>query len=97
MVPQTLFQDAIKEIHDPKYVSHTVMKRTYSLISLNYWWPNMRKAIGDYIRKCDPCQRRKDGKIGIDPLGEVLNSKIPFEVTVMDVTGPYLTTPRGNK
>jgi hypothetical protein len=33
----------------------------------------------------------------IDPLGDVEEPKIPFEVTSMDITGPYPTTPRGNK
>ena len=75
VVPQTLVQDVIKENHDPKYVAHSGMKRTYALISLNYWWPNMRKAIEDYIRKCDSCQRRKDGKVLIAPLGKVPTPK----------------------
>jgi len=33
----------------------------------------------------------------IAPLGDVEEPKIPFEVTSMDITGPYPTTPRGNK
>ena len=36
VVPQTLIQDVIRENHDPKYVAHPGIKRTYSLISLNY-------------------------------------------------------------
>jgi hypothetical protein len=78
VVPQSPVQDVIKENRDPKYVDHPGMKRTYAIISLNYWWPNMRKAIKDYMRKCDPCQRRKDGKISIAPLGEVPTPKILF-------------------
>jgi len=31
------------------------------------------------------------------PLGDVEEPKFPFEVTSMDITGPYPTTPRGNK
>ena len=57
----------------------------------------MRRDKEDYIRKCDPCQRRKEGKIPIALLGEVPSPKFPFEITAMDVTGPYVTTPRGNK
>ena len=57
----------------------------------------MRKAIEDYITKCDRCQRRKDGKIHIAALGEVPTPKISFEVTAMAVKGPYLTSPQGNK
>jgi hypothetical protein len=40
-------------------MAHPGTKRTYSLISLIYWWPKMRESIEAYIRKCDSCQRRK--------------------------------------
>jgi len=80
VVPQTLVQDVIKENHDPKCVAHPGMKRTYALISLNYWWPIIRKAIEDYITKCDPCQRRKDGKVPIAPLSEVPTPKFPLKL-----------------
>ena len=33
----------------------------------------------------------------IAPLGDVEEHKIPFEVTSIDITGPYPTTPLGNK
>jgi len=55
VVPQTLIQDVIRENHDPKYVAHPGIKRTYSLILLNYWWPKMRETIEQYVRRCDPC------------------------------------------
>jgi hypothetical protein len=45
VVPQTLVQDVIKENHDPKYVAHPGIKRTYSLISVNYWGPRMKETI----------------------------------------------------
>ena len=57
----------------------------------------MRKGIEDCTRKSNPHQRRKEVKIPIAPLGEVPNPKYLFEVTAMDVRGPYLQTPRGNK
>jgi len=88
VVTRTLVQEVIKENHDPKYVAHSGIKRTHGLISLNYWWPNMRKTIEDYIRKCDPCQRRKEGKIPFAPLGEVPSPKFPFEITRDGCDGP---------
>jgi len=96
VVPQTLIQDVIRENHDPKYMEHPGIKGTYSLISLNYWWPKMRETIQQYVR-CDPCQRRKESREMIAPFGDVEEPTFPFEVTSMDITGPYPTTPRGNK
>jgi len=51
-------------------VAHPGIKRTYSLISLNYWWPKTRETIEQYIRWCDPCQRRKENREMIAPLGD---------------------------
>jgi hypothetical protein len=73
------------------------MRRTHDLISLNYWWPGMRKSVKEYVRKCDPCQRRKEDREFVTPLGEVEEPTAPFQVTSMDITGQNLMTPRKNK
>ena len=71
VVPQTLVQDVIKANHNHPYVVHTGDKRTHRLISLNYWWPGMRRSIEEYIKGCDPCQRRKEDRESVAPLGEI--------------------------
>jgi len=80
-----------------EYVAHPGIKRTYNLISINYWWPKMRETIEQYIRRYDPYQRRKENRKMIVLLDDVEEPKIPCEVTSMHKTGPYPTTPRGNK
>lgn len=45
VVTRTLIQTVIKESHDPIYVAHHCMKRIDDFISLNYWWPGMRRSI----------------------------------------------------
>ena len=97
IVPETLVREVIKQNHDPVDVAHPGTKRTHDLIALHYWWPGMRKSIEEYIRKCDPCQRRKGNREFVAPLRDVQEPTAPFQVTSMDVTGPYLSTPRGNK
>ena len=97
VVPETLVQEVIKQNHEPMYVAHPGAKRTHDLIALHYWWPGMRKAVENYVKFCDPCQRRKGNREFVAPLGDVEEPTAPFEVTSMDITGPYLQTPRGNK
>jgi transposase InsO family protein len=97
VVPATLVLEIIRQNHDPVYVAHPGTKRTHDLIALHYWWPGMRKEIEDYIRKCDLCQKRKRTCEFTAPLGEVQEPTAPFQVTALDITGPYKTTPRGNK
>jgi hypothetical protein len=96
VVRQTLVQDVIKANHNPPYVAHLGVSRTHSLISLNHWWPAMRKSIEEYVKGCDPCQKRKEVREFVAPLGELDEPRAPFEVTSMDIPGPYLKTPRGN-
>jgi len=96
-VPTFLVKDIIKANHDPVYVAHTGTKRTVDLISLSYWWPSMRKSVEEYIRKCDSCQGRKEEREFVASLGKTEEPSSPFEVTSMDIAGPYLVTPRKNK
>ena len=93
MVPENLF----RENHDPIFVAHPEIQRTYRLVSLNYRWPSMRKPIENYVRKCDSCQRRKSRRKCIAALGEVEWPTFPFHITSGDVTGPYPVTRRKNK
>ena len=97
IVRATLIHEVIRLNHDPAYVAHPGTKQIHDLIALQYWSPGMRKAIDDYVRKCDLCQRRKGTREFIALLGEVQEPTAPFQLTAMDVTGPYRTTPRGNK
>jgi len=78
VVRRSLIPQVIKENHDPVYIAHPGIKRTRHFISLNYWWPGMRRTIEDYIQKCDPCQRRKGDREFIAPLGDVEEPGIPI-------------------
>jgi hypothetical protein len=80
-----MVQDVIKMNHDPVYVAHPGIKRTHDLISLSYWWQGMRKSVEEYVRKCDPCQRRKEDRELVAQLGEVEEPIAPFQVTSMDI------------
>jgi transposase InsO family protein len=57
----------------------------------------MQQSIEEYVRCCDKCQMRKGKHEFRAPLGEVENPTEPFQVTAMDITGPYNLTPRKNK
>ena len=90
-------QDVMRLNHDPVYAAHPGVKRSYSLIALHYWWPGIWKSVEQFVKSYDLCQRRKGNRELVAPLGEVEEPTAPFLVTSLDITGPYLTTPRGNK
>jgi len=89
VVPETLVQEVIKQNYESMYVAHPGAKRTHDLIALHYWWPGMRKAVENYVRSCDPCQRRKGNREFVAPLGDVEEPTTPFEVNDL----VYLFTP----
>jgi hypothetical protein len=94
VVLKSLVRDIIRANHEPVYIAHPGMKRTFDLIFLKFWWPGLRRSIEHYVRSCDPCQRRKDKELVV-PLGKMEEPSAPFEVTSMDIKGSHPITPRG--
>ncbi|GMF15577.1 unnamed protein product [Phytophthora fragariaefolia] len=47
------------EAHDTPVGGHLGSEKTYSSVSLHYWWPNLYKWVGTYVRTCETCQRVK--------------------------------------
>jgi hypothetical protein len=97
VVTQSMVQEVINANHTPIFVAHPGSKRTFELISIRYWWPRMRQDIEDFVKRCEKCQTRK-GKCEMKaPLGQPEEPTEPFQVTSMDITGPYCLTPRKNQ
>ena len=40
-------------------MGHFRATKTLDLLTHNYYWPNLRETVRDYIRTCDACQRTK--------------------------------------
>ena len=93
VVPQSLIRDVIAENHNPVFVGHPDLQ----LISLKYWWTKMQQRIEEYIQRCDKCQTRKRKHEFRAHLGEVESPSGTFQITAMDITGPYILTLRKNK
>ena len=70
VVPKAVVQYTIKANHNPVYIGHPGVKRTFDLISLHYCWPGMRQSIQHYGKSCDTCQRRKENREFVAPLGK---------------------------
>jgi hypothetical protein len=97
VVPKKLVKDVIALNHDPIFAAHPGRKRTLEILCIRYYWPGMRQDVENYVRECDDCHRRKQGREYTAPLGDVRQPTYPFEITSMDICGPYPLTPRKNK
>lgn len=49
----------MKSHHDSPTSGHFGHAKTFELISRDYYWPNMRRYIREYIQSCDVCNRNK--------------------------------------
>ena len=49
----------LQHCHDSAMVGHYGVHKTLELVTRNYWWPDLRIYIEDYIRTCDICCRSK--------------------------------------
>jgi hypothetical protein len=97
IVPETLTQTIIELQHDKVYAGHQGAKGTRDLIKLDYYWPSMDRDIEEYVRRCDSCAKFKAGRQAKAPLGELPETSFPFEMTSIDICGPYPETTRGNR
>ena len=59
LVPEDMWAQLVKEHHDAMAAGHWGVARTMELISRNYWWPNLRTTVEEYIARCERCQRAK--------------------------------------
>ncbi|GMF23279.1 unnamed protein product [Phytophthora fragariaefolia] len=56
------------EAHDTPVGGHLGREKTYRSVSLHYWWSNLYKWVGTYVRTCETCQRVKPAPNAAAPL-----------------------------
>ena len=96
VVPETLIRPVIQMYHDKMFVGLQGIKQTRDLLKLYYYWPNMNRDVEGYVKECGSCSKLKVGKNPTAPLGELPETGYPFELTYLDICGPYPEKKRGN-
>ena len=54
-----LKEEIMRDAHNSKYSIHPGSTKMYRDLKENFWWPNMKKEIAEWISKCYTCQRVK--------------------------------------
>jgi hypothetical protein len=65
----------LREAHDSPTAGHLGAAKTLESLSRTYWWPQISKAVHEYVSTCDACQRHK--AVNQKPMGLLQPLKIP--------------------
>jgi hypothetical protein len=52
-------RQVLYEFHDPSVGGHRGMNKTSCVIKSQYYWPNMRREVKEYVKQCRSCQVNK--------------------------------------
>jgi len=82
-----LRRGVIQSFHDPPSMGHPGIANTYALTQRDYWWPNMKKDVEEYVKGCASCQANKINthrqNLHLVPITTNTDAK-PFKVIAMD-------------
>jgi hypothetical protein len=77
----------IKAHHNPPVHRHPGINRTTQIVERNYWWPQLRQDVKDYVQGCADCQHHKVNnrptKVPLQPIYPKPEA-MPFETIALD-------------
>lgn len=98
-IPKSLIPVVLHFCHDHPLSGHFGVRRTLSRIREQFWWPNMRAFVQNYVASCPQCARHNIPRT--KPPGHLKSIEPPsavFQVLHMDFWGPVRTpSTHGNR
>ena len=98
VVPSSLRHNIMTAYHSSYIGGHYGTRRTYMVIKLRYWWPNMHKDVDEFCKSCIECQQRKTAHRQRNTVRlTTMIAYYPFHKLGIDVVGPFPISISGNK
>jgi hypothetical protein len=96
LLPEALKAMVFEYFHSSQLSAHLGMTKTLNRIAKLFYWPDMRREVCAFVRKCLDCQRAKpalDSQVGLHS-SEVVTR--PMERVFIDFVGPIVRSRKGN-
>jgi hypothetical protein len=80
-------RNIIRTHHNPPVHGHPGINRTIQIVERNYWWPQLRQDVKDYVQGCADCQCHKvNNRPTKAPLRPIYPKPeaMPFETIALD-------------
>ena len=55
-----LKKEILHDAHNSRYSIHPGSTKMYKDLKENFWWPDMKREVAEWVSKCLTCQRVKD-------------------------------------
>jgi len=96
-IPQAMADELIENTHNSVAGMHGGIKKTLEAISQKFYWPNMARQIGDFIRNCEVCKQTKPPNfIQRPPMGNMAVSERSMQRFYIDLIGPFPRSKKGH-
>ena len=74
-VPKIIRSEVISRHYNDLLVGHFGIDKTKELVGRKYYWPNLRKDVENYVRRCDVCLASK--AVRHKPYGDLQSLPVP--------------------
>jgi hypothetical protein len=81
-----LKRGVIHFFHDKPWAGHPGISNTYELAKRDFWWPNMKQDVEQYVKGCAACQANKANTNPRKPAMFPITPEhtLPFQTVAMD-------------
>lgn len=87
----------LQENHCTPTGGHVGTSRLTEKIRRNYYWPNMKATISNYVKKCISCKQNKNTPKTVEKFQKTTTPSKPFELISIDTVGPLTKSQKQNR
>ena len=97
IVPYSLRQKVLAELHDGPLGGHLGGDKMYSRLKQRFYWPGSTTDVKHWCATCSTCAARKTSAPHNRAPLHTIQSGYPMQIAAVDIVGPFPDSPNGNR